>query len=109
MSTAWQDDRRDQAGSVVRQLYTPAMETRNCFDQGQSQSGTRRAAGSIEPPETAQGLLAIGLGDARAAILDLDADLAGAAGESQRDLAAAGAVLERIVDQIGDGLGHQLA
>src|SRR5438045_8547553 len=85
------------------------MEVRNRLGQRQAEPGAFVRAAGIEPAEASPRLLAPLTRNARAAIGDLDPDVALGWLDANLDLPARRTVADRVLDQVADGLGEQLA
>src|SRR5256885_4620131 len=81
------------------QFYGAAVPLRDLRDDGQSQSAAF-APGRRDAIEALEDLLALGLGNARPVVLDLEHRLAVAGSRAHRDAAARLGVGKRVVEQV---------
>ncbi len=85
------------------------METGNGRDQAQAQTVARRVTALFEPVEALEHVIALFGGNARTIVGDRDHRPAAGAATGHGDLPARAAVLDRVVDEIGDGVEQQVA
>src|SRR3954466_10239733 len=86
-----------------------AMKARDRSDEAEAEAVARCVAALFEPVEAIEDVIALRSGNARTVVGDRDVSAAIGAAAGHRDLAALAAVLDRIVDEIGDGVEQQVA
>ena len=107
-----------QAGRVVFEPHGAAVHAHHRRGERQAEAGTGARARALQPHEAVDRARAVGGGNARPMVGDFDSDRLAVAARDHRDLASArrgrlfrlaGAVFDRVVDEIGDGLTDQFA
>src|SRR5262245_12393435 len=91
-----------EARRIVMQHNLGTMKARDCGDEAEAETIARRVTALLQPVEALEDVIALAGGNARTIVGDGDHRPAIAAAASHRHLPAFAAVLDRVVDEIGD-------
>lgn len=96
-----------KTGPGIRKLQRCAMEVRYGLDQGQPQTGTGRAAASVQAIEAFEDVFPFFLGDTWAVVVDRGHDGIAFPINMQRDLRSFRAVANGVFQEVREHLGQQ--
>ena len=106
---ARQGDFDAQPGLVVVQLQAAVVQGDDGAHQRESQPVAGGAAGAVQADEAFQDVVAFVRRDAVAVVADADVDVFAALFGGEGNVTAARCVFDGVVEQVGDGLGDELA